>query len=172
MNTCEITIDPVEVARYMKSGAKPLEGGLLERVKTLIAEAPIDARGVWKAEGDAIYLCGTIGSRFDQWQRRLSVLGATDALIAQAIGAAAVEAVMDRLEAEAKAANPGEWGVRRSPGYGVMPLSDSAKIVGKLDATRRIGVAVTEDHLLVPTKSVTAVCSLVITGEGLSECRR
>lgn len=157
MNTYEITVDPVEVARYMKSGAKPLEGELLERVKTLIAEAPIDARGVWKAEGDAIYLCGTIGSRFDQWQRRLSVLGATDALIAQAIGAAAVEAVMDRIETEAKAENPGEWGVRRSPGYGAMPLSDSARIIAKLDATKRIGVAVTEDDLLVPIKSVTAV---------------
>lgn len=157
MNTYEITVDPVEVARYMKSGAKPLEGGLLERVKSLIAEAPIDARGVWKAEGDAIYLCGTIGSRFDQWQRKLSVLGATDALIAQAIGAAAVEAVMDMLEAEAKAENPGEWGVRRSPGYGAMPLSDSARIIAKLDATKRIGVAVTEDDLLVPIKSVTAV---------------
>ena len=158
MNTCEITIDPVEVARYMKSGAKPLEGELLKRVKTLIAEAPIDARGVWKAEGDAIYLCGTIGSRFDQWQRKLSVLGATDALIAQAIGAAAVESVMDRLEAEAKVANPGDWNIRRSPGYGTMPLADSAKIIEKLDATKRIGVAVTEDYLLVPTKSVTAIC--------------
>ena len=158
MNTCEITIDPVEVARYMKSGAKPLEGELLKRVKTLIAEAPIDARGVWKAEGDAIYLCGTIGSRFDQWQRKLSVLGATDALIAQAIGAAAVESVMDRLEAEAKAANPGDWNTRRSPGYGTMPLADSVKIIEKLDATKRIGVAVTEDYLLVPTKSVTAIC--------------
>ena len=162
MNTCEITIDPVEVARYMKSGAKPLEGGLLERVNTLIAEAPIDARGVWKAEGDVIYLCGTIGSRFDQWQRRLSVLGATDALIAQAIGAAAVESVMDRLEAEAKAANPGGWNIRRSPGYGTMPLADSAKIIEKLDATKRIGVAVTDDCLLVPTKSVTAVCRKIM----------
>lgn len=162
MNTCEITIDPVEVARYMKSGAEPLEGALLERVKTLIAEAPIDARGVWKSEGDAIYLCGTIGSRFDQWQRRLSVLGATDALIAQAIGAAAVESVMDRLEAEAKAANPGDWNIRRSPGYGTMPLADSVKIIEKLDATKRIGVAVTDDCLLVPTKSVTAVCRKIM----------
>lgn len=167
MNTCEITIDPVEVARYMKSGAKPLEGALLARVKTLIAEAPIDARGVWKVEGDVIYLCGTIGSRFDQWQRRLSVLGATDVLIAQAIGAAAVEAVMDKLEAEAKVSAPGDWTVRRSPGYGVMPLSDSAKIIGKLDATKRIGVACTADFLLVPTKSVTALCS-----RRFVECRR
>ena len=154
----EIEIPLAEVIRYMKAGAKPLEGGLLELVKALIAEAPIDARGVWKTEKDAIYLCGTIGIRFDLWQRRLSVLGATEALIAQSIGAAAVEQVMDAVEAEAKAATPGEWGARRSPGYGSMPLSDSAKILAKLDATRRIGVAVTKDYFLVPVKSVTAVC--------------
>lgn len=153
-----IDIDIREVARYMKLGTAPLEGDLLARVQTLIAEAPVDARGVWSAEGDRIYLCGTIGARFDQWQRRLSVVGATDTLISQAIGATAVEAVMDALESEAKAATPGAWGPRRSPGYGAMPLSDSAAILAKLDATKRIGVACTGDFLLVPTKSVTAVC--------------
>ena len=153
-----IEIDIREVARYMKLGTAPLEGDLLARVQTLIAEAPVDARGVWSADGDRIYLCGTIGVRFDQWQRRLSVGSAADALISQAIGATAVEAVMDALEAEAKTATPGEWGPRRSPGYGTMPLSESAAILTRLDATKRIGVACTADYLLVPTKSVTAVC--------------
>lgn len=154
----KIDIDIREVARYMKLGAQSLEGELLARVRKLIAEAPVDARGVWCAEDDRLLLCGTIGARFDQWQRRLSVGGATDALISQAIGATAVEAVMDVLEAEAKAETPGTWGQRRSPGYGAMPLSDSAAILTRLDATKRIGVACTADFLLVPTKSVTAVC--------------
>lgn len=154
----KIEIPLEEVARYMKTGGRPLEGVLLERVKTLVAEAPIDARGIWEAEGDAIYLCGTIGSRYDVWQRGVSVRSATDALIAQAIGAAAVEAVMDSIEAEAKSATPGSWDIRRSPGYGPMPLSDSASILARLDATKRIGVSCTSDYLLVPTKSVTAVC--------------
>ena len=35
------------------------------------------------------------------------------------------------------------------------------EIVSKLDATRRIGVAVTDSDLLVPSKSVTAVCEIV-----------
>jgi len=154
-----VDIDIAEVARYMKMGRKPLAGELRSRVEALILEAPIDARGIWMAEGDRLYLCGTIGARFDQWQRKLSVMGATDALIAQAIGAAAVEAVMDSLEAEAKSETGGEWDIRRSPGYGTMPLSDSAVILAKLDAARRIGVSCTSDSLLVPTKSVTAVCA-------------
>jgi len=42
-----------------------------------------------------------------------------------------------------------------------MPLSLSREIVSKLDATRRIGVAVTDSDLLVPSKSVTAICEIV-----------
>jgi hypothetical protein len=41
-----------------------------------------------------------------------------------------------------------------------MPLSMSREIVEKLEATRRIGVAVTDSDLLVPSKSVTAVCEI------------
>lgn len=149
---------PEDVAPYLKLGGSPLDGALRRQVEWAIAEAPIDTRGVWKAEGDVIYLCGTIGARFDQWQRKVSVMSATDALISQAIGAAAVEAVMDSLEAEATSATPGDWETRRSPGYGATPLSESAVILEKLEATKRIGVACTDEFLLVPAKSVTATC--------------
>ena len=47
---------------------------------------------------------------------------------------------------------------RRSPGYGELPLELSREILTKLDATRRLGVSLTESLLLVPTKSVTALC--------------
>lgn len=69
---------------------------------------------------------------------------------------------MDALEAAARSAlAPGETlAPRRSPGYGEMPLETSREIVAKLDATRRIGVAVTDSCLLVPSKSVTAVCAV------------
>ena len=69
---------------------------------------------------------------------------------------------MDRLEAEARASlAPGEKLMpRRSPGYGEMPLSLSREIVDRLEATRRIGVAVTDSCLLVPSKSVTAICEI------------
>ena len=53
---------------------------------------------------------------------------------------------------------------RRSPGYGTMPLELSREILAKLDATRRIGVALTDSLLLVPSKSVTAICEIVGAG--------
>ena len=147
-----------EVARYMRAGTTELDGELRLRTLALLKEAPVEARSVWKLADEKLYLCGTIGSKFDAWQRRLSVKSGVDALIAQAIGAAAVEAVMDEVESEAKAAVGGEWEERKSPGYGAMPLSESVKIIEILEATKKIGVATTVDHLLLPAKSVTAIC--------------
>ena len=132
------------------------------RKAELEREAPIDAKGVWARFGDKVYLCGTLGAAFDQWQRRLSALSGADAYFSQQIGLDAVEREMDALEAEARASlSEGETlRPRRSPGYGNMPLSLSREIIDKLDATLRIGVAVTESDLLVPSKSVTAICEI------------
>ena len=131
-------------------------------------EAPIAARSTWmrtRLDGrDVVLLCGTIGAEFDAWQRRLSVLSAADAFLSQQIGLAAVERVMDELENEVKAKVAGEGRKllpRRSPGYGDLPLALSRTILAELDAPRRIGVSITESDLLVPAKSVTAVCEIV-----------
>ena len=130
-------------------------------------EAPIAARSTWmrtRLEGaEVIFLCGTIGAEFDAWQRRLSVLSAADALLSQQIGLDAVEKVMDELENEVKVKVEGEGlklRPRRSPGYGDLPLSLSRKIISELDATKKIGVSITDSDLLVPSKSVTAICEI------------
>ena len=130
-------------------------------------EAPIAARSTWmrtRLEGaEVIFLCGTIGAEFDAWQRRLSVLSAADALLSQQIGLDAVEKVMDALENEVKVKVEGEGlklRPRRSPGYGDLPLSLSRKIISELDATKKIGVSITDSDLLVPSKSVTAICEI------------
>lgn len=122
-------------------------------------------RGIWKRVGDEVYLCGTLGAGFDQEQRRLAAVSAADAYAAQLRGLDEVEKLMDSLEAEARAEI--EAGAeerllpRKSPGYGDMPLELSRKIIDELDATKRIGVALTDSLLLVPSKSVTAICRIV-----------
>ncbi len=126
--------------------------------------APIDPRGVWTRKGDRVYLCGTLGAAFDQWQRSRAAVSAAEAYAAQIYGLNEVEKLMDRLEAEARAEveASGEERLlpRRSPGYGAMPLELSQEIIEILDATNRIGVVLTESQLLVPTKSVTAICEI------------
>lgn len=134
-------------------------------------EAPIAPRGLWKRVmwngRDAVFLCGTLGVAFDAWQRRLAVTSAADAYLAQQIGLDAVERLMDGLEGEARAAVKGEGGVllpRRSPGYGDWSLDMSREILDALDATRRIGVSLMTTSLLVPSKSVTAICEIKTFG--------
>ena len=130
-------------------------------------EAPIAARSTWmrtRLKGvEVVFLCGTIGAEFDAWQRRLSVTSATDALLSQQIGLDAVEKAMDELEkrlrleveVEGRKLRP-----RRSPGYGDLPLELSRRILDELDATKKIGVSITDSNLLVPAKSVTAICEI------------
>ena len=132
-------------------------------MKELAAEAPIRPRGIFLRDGDRFLLCGTIGAEFDVWQRRVSLLSAADALFSQQIGLEAVEKVMDDLEAEIRCVlAPGErLQPRRSPGYGEMPLELSREILVKLDAPKRIGVSLTDANLLVPSKSVTAICKIM-----------
>ena len=135
-------------------------------------EAPIAARSTWmrtRLKGvEVVFLCGTIGAVFDAWQRRLSVTSAADALLSQQIGLDAVEKVMDELEGEIRKEVEGnrEQGTgnrlkrRRSPGYGDLPLALSRTILAELDAPRKIGVSITDSDLLVPSKSVTAICEI------------
>ena len=129
--------------------------------------APIIPRSAWKramlGEDEVIFLCGTIGSEFDTWQRRLATLSAADALLSQQIGLDAVEKVMDELESKLReevSAEGHRLMPRRSPGYGDLPLALSRRIIAELDAARRIGVSITASDLLVPSKSVTAICRI------------
>ncbi len=133
------------------------------RIEALRKAAPICARSTYMREGNCYYLCGTIGAEFDVWQRQVSAMSAADALFSQQIGLEAVEKVMDELETKIRA----ELGAgerlkpRFSPGYGEVPLEKSHEIIAKLDATRKIGVSLTDSLLLVPSKSVTAICEVV-----------
>ena len=134
----------------------------------LARTAPFRPRGVscrGRLDGrDVCFLCGTVGAEFDRWQRKLSLVSAADAYFAQQLGLEAVEKVMDELEAELRREVEAEGkrlSPRWSPGYGGRPLSLSREILRQLDATKKIGVSITDSDLLVPSKSVTAVCEIV-----------
>jgi hypothetical protein len=150
-----------EIAVYLHCGGNA-NRELRRRTMELAAEAPLQPRGIFLRDGDRFLLCGTIGGAFERWHRRLSAVSAADALIAQAIGTAAVEKTMDALEAEIKAALAGGETLqpRRSPGYGKMKLAMNREIIERLDAAKRIGVSFTDSMTLLPSKSVTAVCEV------------
>ena len=138
------------------------------RFRELERAAPLRPKAVWTRAtldgADVFLLCGTVGAEFDAWQRRLAATSAADALFSQRIGLDAVERVMDETEAHLRREAEAEGlslRPRWSPGYGGRPLALSRTILTLLDATRRIGVSITDSDLLVPSKSVTAVCEIV-----------
>ena len=169
-----------EIARYMRMGTDVPAGELAARVNALLAEAEplFSCRRAFRRLPRAglrfssvrlarhlggcasVYLaCGTLGAAFDALLRRVSAVSGLDALIAQAIGAAGVERLMDDVSAEILGElAPGETLLPRfSPGYGDLPLAANRDILAELDATRRLGVSLTDTLLLVPSKTVTAV---------------
>ena len=81
-----------------------------------------------------------------------------DAVLLDAAGSAAIEAVCDAFCADL-AAELAPWHLtgRFSPGYGDYPLEEQKAVFRLLDVTRRIGVNLTESGLMIPQKSVTAL---------------
>ena len=176
-------LEPAEIARYMRMGADVPQGALAKRVDELWTEAHglLRPARVWRRVPlplsvtspslerhlagcrSAYLVCGTIGAGLDAMLRRVSVSSAADALIVQAIGAAAVEKWMDMVETEIAAElGEGEHLVSRySPGYGDWPLEAQQWLLGVLDSARAIGVSLTDSLLMAPSKSVSAVIGVL-----------
>ena len=189
-------IDPVQVRRYLwLYGRKP--GEALERRIEAMREAALGAirpARTWRRLDDlaeldmrgskslaahlekchAAYLaCGTIGATFDALQRSTAAKSAADAFILQAIGAAAIEELMDSTEDEIRRELvPGERLVRRySPGYGDYPLEAQRELLAILDAPRTVGVSLTDALVMAPSKSVSAIMGVTCRPRFAQECK-
>lgn len=112
-----------------------------------------------------VLLAATLGAGFDRLLVQTQPRDMARALVLDACGSAAIEAVCDRAEEEIGAAlGDGAFLTDRfSPGYGDMPLEAERPIVRVLDTDRRIGLTLTESCMLLPRKSVTAI--LGVAGE-------
>lgn len=108
-------------------------------------------------------LAGTLGV---QSEATLRLLGSTDPLGQLIYDAACTDLVewgADRAQeeiveyAQARALT---HGMRYSPGYGDLSLNIQPVILDILQASKRLGLTVTPQHLLVPTKSITALIGL------------
>lgn len=108
-----------------------------------------------------IYLfAATIGPRFDRALLRARAVSISKAAVFQAIGAAAVEEVCDRLndmlkKLEADVGNHAR--PRYSPGFGDMTLDNQKGVFRVLRPEKYIGVTLKDNLIMAPEKSVTAI---------------
>ena len=110
-----------------------------------------------------LIFCATIGNEVDALIRKWQVMDTTFSAMLDVCASSAVESVCNILEAELKT----EYGAkglfltdRFSPGYGDLPLGIQPAFCAVLDTARKIGVVVSENCMMTPMKSVTAIIGL------------
>ena len=125
-----------------------------------------------------ILMAATLGAEVEELIRRAQKRDMTEAVLLDAAGNAAIEQVCDDLCALlAGRFAPACLTERFSPGYGDMPLSDQKAFFSALDVSRRIGVTLSENCLMLPQKSVTAFIGVSDRpqpkrGQGCTHCPR
>jgi len=103
----------------------------------------------------------TLSFDADMVIRRLEAEDMTKAVITDFLASAAVEQICDSVDEIVKEQMKGYFQTWRfSPGYGDLPIAVQKDFLAALDASKRIGLNVTEDNILTPRKSVTAVIGL------------
>ena len=109
----------------------------------------------------AVFMAVTLSAEADKLIRQTAVTDMAESLAVDCLCSAAVEQVCDIAEEEIFSGREGIFRTWRfSPGYGDLPIELQSDFLLALNAQRRIGLTVTENSLLLPTKSVTAIIGI------------
>ncbi len=176
-------LDGREIARYLGYGRAPLPPGVAEEAARCIRELERTvvphrigrrlsaelftgesrdlARHLAHSRAVVLYAI-TLGAEADRLMRRWSAQSMARAAVGQACCAAWLDALSSDYGHElARGLAAGEYLTPPfSPGYGDWPLAAQRRVLGLLDAHRRIGLGLTEGGMLVPEKSVTALVGI------------
>ena len=109
----------------------------------------------------AVMMCATLGTDIDKMIRINQISNMAKAVVLDSFASVAIEQVCCKVD-EIIAEKYSEYNMtfRFSPGYGDYPIELQKDFLRILDAPRKIGLAVNDSFMLVPTKSVTAVLGL------------
>ena len=106
-----------------------------------------------------VLFAATVGAEVDRLIIKYEKLSPARAVVLQAMGAAAVECWCDDVNAGITAEN-GETKPRFSCGYGDLPIELQREIFAALNVTKNLGVTLSENCFMTPTKSVTAIVGI------------
>lgn len=195
----DLEIDKNEVLRYLGYGKNPADEMVLKKIdsvsekmreclslKACYEKYPLitmddslcfgnikttskDLKNNLQGCSDVIVFIATIGIDADRIIGKNSILSPSDAVIAQSIGTAFIESWCDVLcqkFSEDLAVKP-----RFSPGYGDFGIENQKEIFSMLDASRKIGVSLTDSLQMVPSKSVSAIVGIGGDGHTKENCQ-
>jgi hypothetical protein len=109
----------------------------------------------------AVIFAATVSAEADKLIRQTAVTNMAESLAVDCLCSTAIEQLCDKIEEEifSKINAPYRtW--RFSAGYGDLPISSQKDFITSLNAQRRIGLTVTDNFLLIPSKSVTAIIGI------------
>ena len=122
-----------------------------------------------------LYGCGacivfgiTLGTAVDRMLQKYEKINIAKAVVFQACAAAFLEEKCDALQEkwEEEYKRDGKYlRPRFSPGYGDFSIQCQKQILDMLDASKKIGLTMTDSCMMIPTKSVTAVIGISDTDE-------
>lgn len=109
----------------------------------------------------AVLLCATLGVGIDRMLRIEQVKDMSKAVVLDTLASVAIEQVCQKFDAFIAETFPDRYQTFRfSPGYGDYPIEMQKYFLTELNAPKKIGLTTNDNYLLIPTKSVTAVCGL------------
>lgn len=151
---------------YSYKNIKPSDEGVEVITTNLILKGK-DIKEHLKNSAECVLMAVTLGNEVEKKTRLYEKINLTKALILDACATTAVEEVCDIVEnsIKEKAMLDGmNITFRYSPGYGDLPLEVQNNFLRALDAQKKIGLTVSENNLLFPRKSVTAIIGIVNRG--------
>lgn len=130
---------------------------------TTFSPAGEDVKTMLSGCTEAVLLAATLGAESERFLLQIQARSSSDALLADAVLSAAIEAVCNEAENALRSQIEKRQQYltdRFSPGYGDMPMAQSREICEVLSAGREIGLTVSSSGIMIPRKSVTAVMGI------------
>ena len=138
------------------------EGVLLENTNLLLKGKDIKNHFLFAEE--VVIMAATVGRIIEQKISYYEKFNLTKAIILDSCATTAVEEVCDIVEEEIRKSVYDEDKAitfRFSPGYGDLPLDIQGTFIDVLNASKLIGLTTSENFLLFPRKSATAIIGII-----------
>ena len=108
-------------------------------------------------------IASTLGIEIEKEIRKYSYLELTKSIIIDACATTAIEEICDIVQNDLKEKLTKQEKYityRYSPGYGDLPISVNEDIISMLNASKEIGLTITEKGIMLPRKSVIAIIGI------------
>ena len=113
---------------------------------------------VLEESNEVIFLAVSSGIEVDQLINKCTIQNSPSAFYIDAIASAGIESYIEYISNQICA---GLNGTKRfSPGYADFPLEFQSYLLERLSAKETLGIMLSKDYLMIPTKSITAVIGI------------